>query len=130
MKCRQGGVWRDVAAIGITNQRRRPCCGTAPPARPSPLIVRCRRTAPQCTLARRRARAAVRAQNGLVPAYSPAPSLRPLDNVSVPGSARRRAARFRHHRHVARLELDARRRPPHRSLEREPGQCFDIRDGG
>ena len=139
---------RDVAAIGITNQRETTVLWDRATGRPiaNAIVWQDRRTAPLCDALRAAGHAAMIARKtGLVlDAYFSGTKLEWLLD-HVPGArarARARRARLRHHRQLARLEADRRRRARHRPVERLPhaalrhphaatgttscSRCFDV----
>ena len=117
---------RDIAAIGITNQRETTVVWERATGRPiaNAIVWQDRRTAPLCDELREAGHAPLFARKtGLVlDAYFSGTKLKwLLDNVRRrTGTRGTRRTRVRHNRHVADLAAHRRSRALHRRFEREP----------
>ena len=117
---------RDIAAIGITNQRETTVVWERATGRPiaNAIVWQDRRTAPMCDELRAAGHARnVRGQDGararrVLFRHQAALAARPRRRRAGTRGARR--ARVRHHRRMARLEPHRRARALHRREQREP----------
>ena len=126
---RAGVSGKDVAAVGITNQRETVALwsrrGDAPLHRA--IVWQDRRTAQDCQRLKEAGREPwIRERTGLVlDPYFSATKLRwLLDHVKGARSARREGrARLRDHRHLPGLAAHRREGPRHRPVQRQPHAC-------